>query len=58
MLVEHNVPFVMSIADSVTVLDRGERIALGPPDEVQRDPAVIASYLGEQFEVEAGGPDA
>ena len=58
VLVEHNVPFVMSIADSVTVLDRGERIALGPPDEVQRDPAVIASYLGEQFEVEAGGPDA
>ena len=58
VLVEHNVPFVMSVADSVTVLDGGERIALGPPDEVQRDPAVIASYLGEQFEVDAGGPDA
>ena len=58
VLVEHNVPFVMSIADSVTVLDRGERIALGPPAEVQRDPALIASYLGEQFEVDAGEPDA
>ena len=58
VLVEHNVPFVMSVADSVTVLDRGERIALGPPAEVQRDPAVIASYLGEQFEVDAGESDA
>lgn len=58
VLVEHNVPFVMSVADSVTVLDRGERIALGPPAEVQRDPAVIASYLGEQFEVDAGERDA
>ena len=58
VLVEHNVPFVMSVADSVTVLDRGERIALGPPAEVHSDPAVIASYLGEQFEVETGAPDA
>lgn len=58
VLVEHNVPFVMSVADSVTVLDRGERIALGPPAEVQSDPAVIASYLGEQFEVDAGESDA
>jgi ABC-type branched-subunit amino acid transport system ATPase component len=49
VLVEHNVPFVLSVADSVTVLDRGRRIAVGTPGEVQRDPQVIASYLGEQL---------
>jgi branched-chain amino acid transport system ATP-binding protein len=46
LLVEHDMGLVMGIADRVTVLDFGRRIADGPPDAVQRDPAVQRAYLG------------
>ena len=46
-LVDHHMDLVMEISDEVLVLNYGEKIAEGPPGEVQRHPGVIAAYLGE-----------
>ncbi|GAA2412073.1 ABC transporter ATP-binding protein [Streptomyces glaucosporus] len=48
VLVEHDMGVVMRLADAVTVLDFGRRIAGGTPEQVQRDPAVVRAYLGRQ----------
>ncbi len=49
IMVEHDMGLVMDIADRVMVLDFGEQIALGTPDQVQANPDVIAAYLGSEF---------
>jgi branched-chain amino acid transport system ATP-binding protein len=50
MLVEHDMSLVMGISDEVLVLNYGRKIAEGPPREIQRNPEVIAAYLGEENE--------
>jgi ABC-type branched-subunit amino acid transport system ATPase component len=46
LVIEHDLPMICEISDRLYCLETGAVIATGPPDEVRRDPRVIASYLG------------
>jgi len=47
LLVDHDMGVVMGVSDRVVVLNYGTRIAEGTPEEVQREPAVVEAYLGQ-----------
>ena len=49
ILVEHNMDLVMNVADRIMVMDYGRRLFEGVPAEVQKNPAVIAAYLGGEL---------
>jgi branched-chain amino acid transport system ATP-binding protein len=55
ILIEHDMGVVMDISDRVAVLDMGQKIAEGTPDEVRANPRVIKAYLGEAKVVPTSG---
>jgi ABC-type branched-subunit amino acid transport system ATPase component/ABC-type branched-subunit amino acid transport system permease subunit len=52
LVIEHDMNFVMSICDHIVVLDFGQKIAEGNPEQIQSDPIVLSAYLGELEESE------
>ena len=55
MLIEHVMELVMKVSDRVIVLDSGQKIAEGDPEQIAGDPAVIKAYLGERYVKEHAG---
>jgi len=53
LIVEHNMPFLLPLADRLLCLDAGRLIAEGPPDTVRHDPGVVEAYLGTATEAGA-----
>ena len=58
LVVEHDMNFVMGVCDQVVVLDFGNMIASGSPEQIRSNPAVIAAYLGDDSDAEPDGEPA
>lgn len=52
VIVEHDMGLVMEVSDDIVVIDRGAKIAEGPPRMIQMDPAVISAYLGMEADAD------